>query len=263
MDKQVRALIGVSRAREMLSREDALVASALIAGRLDARRTPADLRSRRQPQAAVRDQPRGPARRRSADAYEQYWASPDSEPLRTAEDRLIAAGPATRPAYGRRRTLAGGGRAGPRRARRTTRPRWTTASRTAAGPSRYSVLVKAGVAGVLGFLALLVSLFVSVRIGRDLVRDLSRLRKEAHEVSGVRLPSVMRRLAAGEQVDVETEAPRLEYEQGRDRPGRPGPQHPAARRRRGRRQAGRHAHAASPRSSSTSPAATRCCCTAS
>ncbi|MFD0428484.1 hypothetical protein ACFQ60_11945 [Streptomyces zhihengii] len=62
-------------------------------------------------------------------------------------------------------------------------------------------------AGVLGFLALLVSVIVSVRIGRDLVRDLSRLRKEAHEVSGVRLPSVMRRLAAGEHVDVETEAP--------------------------------------------------------
>ncbi len=55
-------------------------------------------------------------------------------------------------------------------------------------------------------------MIVSVRIGRDLVRDLSRLRKEAHEVSGVRLPSVMRRLAAGEHVDVETEAPRLEYD---------------------------------------------------
>lgn len=58
-------------------------------------------------------------------------------------------------------------------------------------PAAYSVFVKAGVAGVLGFLALLVSVIVSVRIGRDLVRDISRLRKEAHEVSGVRLPSVM------------------------------------------------------------------------
>lgn len=36
MDKQVRALVGVSRAREMLSREDALIASGLIAGRLGA-----------------------------------------------------------------------------------------------------------------------------------------------------------------------------------------------------------------------------------
>ncbi len=67
-------------------------------------------------------------------------------------------------------------------------------------------------AGVLGFLALVVSVFVSVRVGRALIRDLSRLRKDAHEVSGVRLPSVMRRLAAGEQVDVETEAPHLSYD---------------------------------------------------
>ena len=64
------------------------------------------------------------------------------------------------------------------------------------------------------------SVFVSVRIGRGLIRDLSQLRKEAHEVSGVRLPSVMRRLAAGEQVDVETEAPRLEY--GKDEIGQVG-----------------------------------------
>ena len=81
-----------------------------------------------------------------------------------------------------------------------------------AEPAGYRVLIQAGVAGVLGFVALLVSVFVSVRVGRELVRDLSRLRKDAHEVSGVRLPSVMRRLAAGEQVDVETEAPHLSYE---------------------------------------------------
>ncbi len=81
-----------------------------------------------------------------------------------------------------------------------------------AAPVGHRVLAQAGIAGVLGFLALTVSVFVSVRIGRQLVRDLSRLRKDAHEVSGVRLPSVMRRLAAGEQVDVETEAPHLSYE---------------------------------------------------
>ena len=87
-------------------------------------------------------------------------------------------------------------------------------------PVAFNVLIKAGLAGVLGFLALLISLFMSVRIGRELIRDLTRLRKEAHEVSGVRLPSVMRRLAAGEQVDVETEAPRLDYE--RDEVGQVG-----------------------------------------
>lgn len=81
-----------------------------------------------------------------------------------------------------------------------------------ARPVAINVFLQAGAAGVLGLLAVLLSLFLSVRIGRGLVRDLRRLRLEAHEASGVRLPSVMRRLAAGERVDVETEAPRLEYD---------------------------------------------------
>ncbi|CAM5538554.1 hypothetical protein SMICM304S_02886 [Streptomyces microflavus] len=131
-----------------------------------------------------------------------------------------------------------------------------------AEPAGYRVLAQAGVAGVLGFLALIVSIFVSVRIGRELVRDLSRLRKDAHEVSGVRLPSVMRRLAAGEQVDVETEAPHLTYE--RDEIGQVGQalntlQRAAV----GPRSSRRTCAAASPRSSSTSPAATRSSCTGS
>ncbi len=74
------------------------------------------------------------------------------------------------------------------------------------------MIVRVVLAGVLGLVALLVSVFLSVRIGRGLIRDLRRLRLEAHEASGVRLPGVLRRLAAGEQVDVETEAPRLTYD---------------------------------------------------
>ncbi|MFB7313436.1 nitrate- and nitrite sensing domain-containing protein [Streptomyces sp. NPDC056192] len=210
MDKQVRALIGVSRAREMLSREDALVASALIAGRLDAPelRQISDLVANRKLLYEINIEVLPSAERRRV---EQYWASPDSEPLRTAETELIAAGPTRAP-------------------RTVDAERWQEVAlpvldqlandstemnnrfQDRGRPVGYSVLVKAGVAGILGFLALLVSVFVSVRIGRELVRDLSRLRKDAHEVSGVRLPSVMRRLAAGEHVDVETEAPHLSYE---------------------------------------------------
>ncbi|WP_329164837.1 nitrate- and nitrite sensing domain-containing protein [Streptomyces sp. NBC_01717] len=210
MDKQVRALIGVSRAREMLSREDALVASALIAGRLDAPelRQISDLVANRKLLYEINIEVLPSAERRGV---EQYWASPASEPLRTAETELIAAGPTRAP-------------------RTVDSERWQEVAlpvldrlandstemnnrfQDRGRPVGYSVLVKAGVAGILGFLALLVSVFVSVRIGRELVRDLSRLRKDAHEVSGVRLPSVMRRLAAGEHVDVETEAPHLSYE---------------------------------------------------
>ncbi|WP_327270141.1 nitrate- and nitrite sensing domain-containing protein [Streptomyces sp. NBC_01218] len=210
LDKQVRALVGVSRARELLSREDALVASGLLTSRL----TDADLR-----QVAALVAQREllyqvnldmlPAAERLR--VERFWASPDTEPLRTAENALVAGGEA--------RDRAG---IDPARWQRAAPPvldrlandytEMTNRFQDRAQPAGYRVLALAGVAGVLGFLALLVSVFVSVRIGRELVRDLSRLRKEAHEASGVRLPGVMRRLAAGEQIDVETEAPHLSYE---------------------------------------------------
>ncbi|MEU6981247.1 nitrate- and nitrite sensing domain-containing protein [Streptomyces sp. NPDC046371] len=210
MDKQGRALVGVVRAREALSREDALVLSALIAERVTAEeiRAISDLVAAREVfyEFNLEVLP-GSERER----FEKYWRSPETAPLRKAEEAVITAGPTDRP-------------------RAVTPESWTeqatsvlddlAAENTAAGdryqdrvqPAAYSVLLKAGVAGVLGFVALLVSVIVSVRIGRELVRDLRRLRKEAQEVSGVRLPSVMRRLAAGEHVDVETEVPHLRYD---------------------------------------------------
>jgi len=210
MDQQVRALAGISRAREMLSREDALVASSLIAGRITAAelRQVSDFVANRRLLYEINGEMLPSAERQRV---VRYWESPDSEALRAAEKALLDAGPTDAP-----RTIDA--------------QRWNAAARPVldrlaadsaemndrfkdrAGPAGYSILIKAGVAGVLGFLALLASVFVSVRIGRELIRDLSRLRKDAHEVSGVRLPSVMRRLAAGEQVDVETEAPRLQYD---------------------------------------------------
>ncbi|WP_438294913.1 nitrate- and nitrite sensing domain-containing protein [Streptomyces sp. HUAS TT7] len=218
MDKQGRALVGITRAREMLSREDALVASSLITPKTTAPelRRISDLVANRQ---LLYDTNLEILPASERDVFEQYWRGPDTEALRTAEAAIVDAGPAKDP-------------------RHIDAARWQQSVTpvldhlaqmgTEAGnryqdrvePVAFNVLIKAGLAGVLGFLALLISLFMSVRIGRELIRDLTRLRKEAHEVSGVRLPSVMRRLAAGEQVDVETEAPRLDYE--RDEVGQVG-----------------------------------------
>ncbi|GAA1361858.1 sensor histidine kinase [Streptomyces beijiangensis] len=209
LDKQARALIGISRARETLSREDALFGSALVARRMDARdlRDIADLVTSRTVYYTV-SLPALP--RHDRDAFTAYWQGPRTVSLRSAESNALAAGP------------AGAADSVPAQ-------RWKEAASTALGdldrmgteareafkdrvkPAAVIVIVKLAVAAALGIVGLLVSLIVSVRIGRELVRDLRRLRKEAHEVSGVRLPSVMRRLASGELVDVETEAPRLEY----------------------------------------------------
>ena len=71
------------------------------------------------------------------------------------------------------------------------------------------VIWRDGIAGLLGLAAVVVSIFVSLRIGRRLVRELVALRNGAFELAGVRLPSVMRRLREGEKVDVAVEAPPL------------------------------------------------------
>ncbi|MFD0270222.1 nitrate- and nitrite sensing domain-containing protein [Streptomyces sp. NPDC127106] len=210
MDKQGRALVGITRARETLSREDAVIAAALAArnvGAADLRHV-SDFAANRN---LLYDVNLAILPAADREVFEQYWKGPQTKPLRDAEERFLAGGAGKNP-------------------RSLTPAQWDEAANkvlddlatmgTAAGdryqkrvePVAVSVLLQAAVAGILGFLALLVSVILSVRIGRDLVRDLSRLRKEAHEVSGVRLPAVMRRLAAGEHVDVETEAPRLEYE---------------------------------------------------
>ncbi|MFE5716237.1 nitrate- and nitrite sensing domain-containing protein [Streptomyces sp. NPDC056501] len=218
MDKQGRALVGITRAREVLSREDALVISALVADRITAPeiRTMTDLVANREQFYEVNLELLPTAER---ERFEKYWGSPETAALRAAEKAIIDEGPTDEP-------------------RAVTAAYWQEEAspvlddlareNTAAGdryqdrvqPAAYSVLLKVGVAGVLGFLALLASVIISVRIGRSLVHDLRRLQKEAQEVSGVRLPSVMRRLAAGEHVDVGTEVPHLRY--GEDEVGRVG-----------------------------------------
>ncbi|MFJ2560113.1 MULTISPECIES: nitrate- and nitrite sensing domain-containing protein [unclassified Streptomyces] len=217
-DNWGRALIGLDRAKEMLSREDALVASALVGREMtaeDLRRT-SDLVANRVLlyESNLADLPLS-----DRSTLEQYWRTPATLELRETEDRLIAAGPAKSP-----KTVSAKGW---QRMTASVLSDLTDESTEAAtlyrahiDPVRQETFVRTGLAAALGLLTLLISIFVSTRVGRDLIRDLSRLRKEAHEVSGVRLPSVMRRLAAGDPVDVETEAPRLEYE--RDEVGQVG-----------------------------------------
>ncbi|MFC7532598.1 nitrate- and nitrite sensing domain-containing protein [Actinoplanes sp. GCM10030250] len=80
-----------------------------------------------------------------------------------------------------------------------------------ATPLAISVLLRLAVAGLLGLVALVLSIMVSVRFGRSIVGRLVRLRREALEMATDRLPSVVGRLQRGEAVDVEAETPPLEY----------------------------------------------------
>ncbi|MFH0179882.1 nitrate- and nitrite sensing domain-containing protein [Streptomyces cacaoi] len=210
MDKQYRALVSVARARELLSQEDALLGSALVVGRLSREeiRDVSDLEAQREVVYEVSLAQLPTAER---ERYESFWKNATTAPLRTVEQAVVGTAPGDMP-------------------RGVSAKNWDTAAgnvllelgtldeqandryQDRVRPVAIEVIVKAVVAGVFGLVALLVSLVLSVRIGRGLIRDLRQLRLEAHEASGVRLPSVMRRLSAGEQVDVETEVPRLEYD---------------------------------------------------
>ena len=78
-----------------------------------------------------------------------------------------------------------------------------------AKPVAHSIYLRLFVAGGLGLIAVIVSIIVSIWIGRDLVRQLAELRKSALTLAGERLPRVVARLRAGEDVDVSAEAPPL------------------------------------------------------
>ncbi|WP_190015835.1 nitrate- and nitrite sensing domain-containing protein [Streptomyces lucensis] len=208
-DKQARALINVARARELLSREDALLGSSLVVGRLtrDETRDISDLAAQRGLLYEI-SLPLLPAAER--ERYARFWRNATTAPLRAAERTVIGTDSGT--------------------PRGVTAKSWDSAAASVleelgtlddqvgdrlqdrARPVAVRVIVQAAVVGVLGLVALLLSVFLSIRVGRALIRDLRQLRLEAHEASGVRLPSVMRRLSTGEQVDVETEVPRLEYD---------------------------------------------------
>ncbi|MFD3382016.1 MULTISPECIES: nitrate- and nitrite sensing domain-containing protein [unclassified Streptomyces] len=209
VDKQARALVNMSRARELLAREDALLGSALVVGRVtrEEARDVSDLVAQRTLMYEVA-LPLLPNIERAR--YDRYWKNAATAPLRVAEQSVIASSPGEPRGVTAKSWdgVAGDVLDGLDKLNTQAGDRFQDRVR----PVAIGVIVKAGIAGVLGLAALLISLFMSVRIGRSLVRDLRRLRQEAHETAGVRLPSVMRRLSAGEQVDVETEVPRLEYE---------------------------------------------------
>jgi signal transduction histidine kinase len=63
--------------------------------------------------------------------------------------------------------------------------------------------------GGLGLVAIAISIALGLWIGRRLVRELSSLRQTALELANERLPDVVSRLAAGEEVDASAQAPTI------------------------------------------------------
>jgi signal transduction histidine kinase len=92
-----------------------------------------------------------------------------------------------------------------------TQATWDTGDRLLARmePAGISILVRAGVAGVLGLVAVALSIFISVRVGRRITRELAALRRTALDLAEIRLPDVVTKLRHGQSVDIEAEVPRI------------------------------------------------------
>jgi signal transduction histidine kinase len=207
LDRQERVLVELARAREAVSREDALYAAAQAAGGMT-RAEQRDFSDAVSQQRAIYGTyaPLLPAA--DAHAVAGLWQSfAPALALHQAEERILDAAPSQATAQ-----------VPPGTWNDTTSAvlkRLSTLDRHLADnymqrvkPFAVDVLGRAAIAGALGLIAVVVSVAVSLRIGRSLARDLSELRREAQEASGTRLPRVMRRLAAGEAVDIEAEVPR-------------------------------------------------------
>jgi signal transduction histidine kinase len=82
-----------------------------------------------------------------------------------------------------------------------------------AQPVANATFLRLWLVGGLGLLAVILSILASFWIGRGLVQQLAALRRAALDLANNRLPSVVERLRAGQDVDVSAEAPPLESSQ--------------------------------------------------
>ncbi|MGW1893734.1 nitrate- and nitrite sensing domain-containing protein [Streptomyces sp. NPDC002004] len=201
-----RVLLEFFRAAEQLAREDALMASARPAGTLDEQRLRlfiGAVQTRRTLTDGATADLRGPERA----AWQRLAKSSAYTGVLGVEDEVSGAGTgrgaipaATRSTWDRSRTTVRDG----------LRAIESTAVRSAADradPFTREFLGAAGAAVLLGLVAVAASLFISVRIGRGLVVELTGLRDNALDIARRKLPHAIRRLRSGEAVDIDAEAP--------------------------------------------------------
>ncbi|MFF8840158.1 nitrate- and nitrite sensing domain-containing protein [Streptomyces sp. NPDC015130] len=201
-----RVLLEFGRAGEMLAREDALLGSAHLTGRLTADRLRAfagAVETRRTLTAsATADLPAA-----TRAEWARIAAGSDHARLARAEDSVLTA-EAGRPAA---QAVTSADWDETLKAVRSGLTAVETEARTAAAdradPFAGGVLSMGGAAVLLGLAAVAASLVISVRIGRGLVVELVSLRNTALGIARRKLPAAMRRLRAGEEIDVRAEAP--------------------------------------------------------
>uniref|UniRef100_UPI0015F05299 sensor histidine kinase n=1 Tax=Streptomyces shenzhenensis TaxID=943815 RepID=UPI0015F05299 len=206
MGSDARVLLEFSRAGEALAQEDAVLGGARLAGGLDGERlrlfTGAVDTRRVLTDAAVTDLP-GTQRA----AWHRLADGADYTALSAAEDRILASSPGAKAVGAAPEATWETTHARVRDGMRNIEADTARAVAGRADPFARGLLTPAGAAVLFGLLAVAASLVISVRIGRGLVVELVSLRNSALEIARRKLPEAMRRLRAGEEIDVRAEAP--------------------------------------------------------
>ncbi|MGI5207323.1 sensor histidine kinase [Spirillospora sp. CA-108201] len=207
--KDARNEASLTRAREVLAQEDALLAGALAAGKITAGEHAQYVKlvgTQRTLYTYAAAELRSP----DQSYYERIVGMPEHSRLRTLEDRFVASPRlvnATGVAGALWKTTADSN---------LTRLRGLELSVSAgaekrAQPISEGIITRVVLAGALGLLAVVATLALAIWVARSVIRELRRLRREAIDLADVRLPGVIRRLRRGEEVDVGAEAPPLSF----------------------------------------------------
>jgi signal transduction histidine kinase len=215
--KDIRTLIVLSRAREVLSQEDALLAGALAAGELTTAEHSAFLRLVGT-QRFLYDEGVGGLPPEDFARFDAFRKGSVFLRFLSLENQIVEGGQASS-ALVRRGDWNDATTAVFTELRRLEQVSADDIVARAA-PAGAWVVVRLGLAGGLGLLAVIASIVISITTARQLIRQLERLRTAARELAAYRLPRVVERLQHGERVDVDVEAPPLDF--GNDEIGQVG-----------------------------------------
>ncbi|PSK99322.1 nitrate/nitrite sensing protein [Murinocardiopsis flavida] len=190
----------VSASRDLLAQEDALLAAALAGGELDrgaysrfAKQVGAVQASFDGAQANLPDD--------SRTTYAGIANGETANRLHAMEDAVIDAGPGRIP----RSVTAAQWREvnadymGEMRALELKTGRTLQAD---ALPIANGILVRAGIAALLGLVGVVLSVWISVRTGRSLIKEITDLKTQIKEVATQQLPNLVRRLRSGRGLDI-------------------------------------------------------------
>ncbi|MEU7610352.1 nitrate- and nitrite sensing domain-containing protein [Micromonospora sp. NPDC049204] len=208
LNRQALALTALGRSRELLGQGDALLAGALSAGRFaegeHTQLVQAIGNQRWLTDSAVADLP-------AADraAYQRLAEGEAFTRLRTMQDALVVANRSGRPPVDAAAWQTSHDAV--QQQLRDFELAEADGLTDRSVPMAVRILARLAAAGVLGLVAVVVSVLVALRLGRTLAQRLTGVRTAALELAEHRLPDVVARLRRGEQVDVAREAPPLEY----------------------------------------------------